>query len=666
MAFSDESQNKQKPSGEEEGFQEMAGEELDSVLKKLLSENYSIDYIENARRHISEGNPSKALEEYEKAIRENPENPIPYQCIGNFYADEGNFQEAILNYQKALQIEEALPITHNNLGLVYAKTGNLEGAINEFKEAIDLAPQEDQFLNNTGNVFAQKGNFKEAINYLKKAISLNPSNLKYKFNLAFCFQKDNQKEKALKIYKEILKLDPVNKKALEKLLFLYKQEKNHEKALEEIEKQKVTPWLLYEKGMLLQDIKKYDEAFSCLEKAISLEASPKNLSAFEILGYTCLKTETNRPDLGEKIYKKLIEIEPQKKEFYNTLGISMRKQGKLTDAIEVYKKGININSEWGEIRQSMGNVYADMGKYTEALEEFQKATERNPDDPWIYGKTGHIYQLMGEYNKGIECFEKALELNPTLAEAYISKGVAYYYLDNMEEAESNFFTATIMDPLNVKSHNCWIETLVQQKNLKKAIERYEKEVITLPDYAILHYALGLCSFYRYQLDSAVRELDRALKLNPEFPEGFALRGNISYELKKIDEAISYYEHAQKLDPYEITYDYTTGYFKRLKKEDSEVFFKKTYEIAPGSSIGKCALAFMLIDKGEEEQAIEVLKEAININIKYSEPHFILGLIYETSGKYDKAIDSYEKAYKLNPLEFDAKRSLDKLRKTGKN
>ena len=99
-----------------------------------------------------------------------------------------------------------------------------------------------------------------------------------------------------------------------------------------------------------------------------------------------------------------------RKEFYNNLGISLRKQWKFEEAVDVYKKGIDFAPGWNEIRQSVGNVYADLGRYDEALEEFKTALELSPSDAWACGKVGHIYQLLGQYEKAIEYFEKSLEL----------------------------------------------------------------------------------------------------------------------------------------------------------------------------------------------------------------------------------------------------------------
>ena len=642
-------------------FAEIAGEELEAIIERLQN-NINFEYIERAEKFLKENKDGEALEEYEKALKENPEDPIVYQCIGNFYADRKDYPEAIDNYKKALEIESALPFTHNNLGLIYAKTGNFEGAVEEFKAAVEMAPKEASLLNNLANTFARAGSFEEASRYFKKALEIEPHNIKYKFNLALSLQKNGSPD-SLEIYKDILNREPENKKALEALIHIYREEKKYDEALlflESILLKKSSEGLFYEKGKILQETGKYEEAFCAFEKALSLENSPRNLSAFELLGFSCIKKEINRPVVSEKVYSVLIEKEEARKEFYNNLGISLRKQGKIKEALEIYKKGIKIAPGWPEIRQSAGNVYADLGDFPGALKEFQKAIELSPNDAWIYGKAGHICQLTGEYDKAIEYFEKSLKLDPGLADACISLGIAYYYKSDLEKAESNLYRATLLDPLKVKGHICWVEVLVQQKNLKKALDRYEPELKKSPEYPLIHYMVGLTSFYRYQLPRAEKSVNQAIKLNPAFKDAYSLKGSIYYEYKKIDDAISCYEKAFSLDPDESWYEYVIAYCKRVKGETSTSLFEKIYRNAPGSILGKCAKAFLLMDEGKLKEATEILKEAISLDPLESEPYFILGMVYEKLGEDEKAKGSYEKAYKENPIDFDAKRALDRL------
>jgi len=110
------------------------------------------------------------------------------------------------------------------------------------------------------------------------------------------------------------------------------------------------------------------------------------------------------------------------------------------------------------------------------------------------------------------------------------------------------------------------------------------------------------------------------------------------------------------------YEYGIAYCKRVKKEPSTGLFKKIYEGAPGSPLGKCAGAFLLIDEGKLKEAEKILKEASEIAPLDSEPYFILGMVYETTGEKEKSLSSYRKAYELNPLDFDSKRAMDRLEK----
>ena len=138
--------------------------------------------------------------------------------------------------------------------------------------------------------------------------------------------------------------------------------------------------------------------------------------------------------------------------------------------------------------------------------------------------------------------------------------------------------------------------------------------------------------------------------------------NREHEYKKYDEAISFYERALSIDPFEASYEYSIAFIKRLKKENDPSLFSKIYTNGPASPLGKCARAFTLIDNGEIEEGKNILLEASGMDPKFSEPYFILGIIYELLHEKEKAIDCYRKSYELNPLDFDAKRAIDRLKK----
>ena len=63
-------------------------------------------------------------------------------------------------------------------------------------------------------------------------------------------------------------------------------------------------------------------------------------------------------------YKKTISLKPDYAEAYSNMGVALRNQGKLEEAIEAYKKSISLKPNDAEAYYNMGIALKDQGKLT--------------------------------------------------------------------------------------------------------------------------------------------------------------------------------------------------------------------------------------------------------------------------------------------------------------
>jgi adenylate cyclase len=122
-------------------------------------------------------------------------------------------------------------------------------------------------------------------------------------------------------------------------------------------------------------------------------------------------------------------------------------------------------------------------------------------------------------------FEKAIELDPTYADAYASLGYTYF-----QTWESQYGGD---DP----------------KVLDRAIGLEQKAIALDDAHAYAAHAF-LCRFYPYkrQYDQAVPECQRAIELAPSYVYSYLSNAYTSVESGKPQEAIGFFEKAERLDP----------------------------------------------------------------------------------------------------------------------
>ena len=70
---------------------------------------------------------------------------------------------------------------------------------------------------------------------------------------------------------------------------------------------------------------------------------------------------------------------PDNAEAHNNMGIVLRDQGKLKEAIEAYAKSLSIKPDYAEAYNNMGIALKDQGKLEEAIDAYNKALSIKPD-----------------------------------------------------------------------------------------------------------------------------------------------------------------------------------------------------------------------------------------------------------------------------------------------
>lgn len=113
---------------------------------------------------------------------------------GNHLEQKGEYEEALENYQKALVEEPDNPSIHYNIGRVLYRMDKYDEAIGEFQLGLmnkERDRQSDVFYN-IGNSQFKKGQLESAIDAYKMSLLANPKDLQAKQNLEFCFKLKEQ------------------------------------------------------------------------------------------------------------------------------------------------------------------------------------------------------------------------------------------------------------------------------------------------------------------------------------------------------------------------------------------------------------------------------------------------------------------------------------------
>jgi len=264
----------------------------------------------------------------------------------------------------------------------------------------------------------------------------------------------------------------------------------------------------------------------------------------------------------------------------NHLGLEFIRVGKFQEALKRFRNGLKINPHSPGIHFNMGLVYSWLDNFKETekhtllalrekdfigrvpasrrreIQRQMKASKQKataiPLSEWTfdvalkegnyfldaYNTLGTLYFDRQEFDKAILAFKKVIEIYQGDAMGHFNLGCTYWAIDDKKNAEKE-----------------WKDAIKYEEEMKRMEKRGEVSkdqldvsliVLYRPVAFRAHKSLGWLYLERNLKDKALKEFERALKLEPEDPEPYYEIGKIYEEKSEQDEkyvrkAISYYE-----------------------------------------------------------------------------------------------------------------------------
>jgi serine/threonine protein kinase/tetratricopeptide (TPR) repeat protein len=194
-------------------------------------------------------------------------------------------------------------------------------------------------------------------------------------------------------------------------------------------------------------------------------------------------------------------------------------------------------------------------------------------------------------------FEQAVELDPTFAAAYLYLSWAHNMLNNSRErseavkkARDFSHKATEKERLLIEAYCAeWIE-----KNLRKQFQILKETVEKYPKDKEVHFILALAYGNRAMHEQSIEEFNKALSLDPNFPDALNM---VAYEymaLKNYEKAVEYFKRYVSVLPGEPNPldSLAEGYFRMGKLDEAVENYKKALEVKPDYYASMAALAYI--------------------------------------------------------------------------
>jgi Tfp pilus assembly protein PilF len=161
--------------------------------------------LATARQMEEKGAEVPAILLYEKARHDNPRvTAQASRRLAVLYDRQGDFLHALEEYQKALQENPRDSDVLNDLGYSYYNNGKLDEAEKALRRAVNLKPENKRAWVNLGLVLGAQHRYPESLEAFGKAVT----EAQAQCNLAFLLTAEGKREEAKQTYERALRLDP--------------------------------------------------------------------------------------------------------------------------------------------------------------------------------------------------------------------------------------------------------------------------------------------------------------------------------------------------------------------------------------------------------------------------------------------------------------------------
>ncbi len=345
--------------------------------------------ITSAKLYIQQKNLDKALEALKKEIKKNPKSDEGYYFLGYVLGEKGDIKGMLENFDKSMAISDKFAKNIEESKKYHWADG--------FNKGVQLFNKGAKYAGTDSS----KTFFQKAIESFNGAIMCEPDSADTYKNLAYAYLNIGDQDAAIKPLKKLLELT--------KTADAYVQLGN----------------ILLQKGVILNDVGKKDEAMEKFNKAISVleegrKLYPENGDILLLLSNSYIAA--GKLDVAKEAFKAGVEKEPENKIYRYNYGSLLLNAKEYKEAAKQLAKAIELDPEyenalynlavtyvkWGaEIREADPESDSYQEKYKLALPLLEKYLTINKEESAIWDLLGKVYANLGMTDKSKEAFEKA-------------------------------------------------------------------------------------------------------------------------------------------------------------------------------------------------------------------------------------------------------------------
>ncbi len=431
---------------------------------------------------IATGNLGAGDELLSRALTIRPLDRRALQGRAEVQLRQGALAEAASLFERALDQRSSDADTRHRLAFTLFAQGHDQDALIQARRAVEQAPLKVPCRRLYAFLLRLQGRAEESTRQLRMAFSLDPTDIATLSVLSQQEWQQGNRERAVELAEKAVHLDPENPLGHRTLHLFYKElGRNQDAAREEKVWVKLqSAFHLYLEALREAGQNRLDQAHGLLQEA--LQIAPEFTTARLYLA--ALYSRQGKDDAALQLYSQILSQHPTQAVAISESARISLSQGSIDLALSTLEAG-GARSENLELLR--GYRAMQDREFSTALSHFERVRAGNPLLPGLLQLVASCLNELGEQEEALEKLATAARISPTKSDI------------DSQAARIQFEQA---------------QALQGQGRWRDAIDSYDSLIETAgaqPDYL---FNLGYCHQRLGQLEAAVTQYRRALKMQP--------------------------------------------------------------------------------------------------------------------------------------------------------
>lgn len=620
-------------------------------------------YVERAKALLAQGRSSKAIADYEKALKLYWIPPLEAIQIGDYFTRSKLEGKAMASYSKAVEeslcsyapCSNSLVLSLMKRGAAYQSLKETKKALQDISLAIKMGPPSALPWIFRAQIERGLGENKRALADLDQAAGIDPKNISALLSRAALRAQLGRVQKSLGDFNAAISVDSSAAKAYnDRGIFyhsLHKLDLGLKDLLEATSLDPKSPIYQYNLGVI-----EYEDSLSL--KALASFGSALRNGGPQVLILTARANVYS--ELGDRVnaLKDIRAALAQNSKYapaYDIEGLLNLRQNDGAEALNFFNRAVDMDDKNPTYWIHLGLDEGALGETKKAFYEFKKALELNSHSRQALTLMCKAQRLLKDPQKALPFCDQAISLDASYAPAYLERGLCHLALQEATLALNDLNRSIILG--NRKSYADLAKAVahVASHHYLQAHEDYEAATWLTP---IAHAPDDGFAPLKNDQDGFYRALAEVLPLagaDENNPYLLLVKGDADANSIRLDQAITNYSKALDESPSNPIIlaargaAYVSDHLYDSARTDIESALKGNTQ----NSDLHLKMAAVLIIRKDYDGALGEALEALKLDPENARAYFFAGNARYFQGNFQKALDNYSLAVKKDPRDSNS-------------